>query len=390
MPATDTSRLTATSTFRGSAWERWQGATLLVAGLGAIGQRLGTEARRAGASVLAVDPDVGERSNLATQPVEVGTPKAESFVAACARVAPGRARGLRGDVRSLGVGEIARCALILDCTDAAALAPILTRISNGLGLPLLRAALDGSGERELGRVRASHGGAGHACQVCSYAAADLARGRVATPCPGSPADDRPPTLAGGAMAMTIAGIALLQAQRLVGGNDLERALDREIVLDLSSGALFELTLRRSERCISGHERWDPRPIGLSARSTTLGELFDVARAELGADATLEPFANPLCFAAGCPCGASVAAAGTPWCEPPRCASCGARAQWRRELELHRLDFARARALGLLDRTLADLGFPRSGALFIARAGTDRVAHLCLSLDPSTPRFGELP
>ena len=56
----------------------------------------------------------------------------------------------------------------VDCTDDPALAHPLALLSNGLSLPLVRLAVDGSGQRELGRVSVSHGGGGHACQLCSY------------------------------------------------------------------------------------------------------------------------------------------------------------------------------------------------------------------------------
>ena len=57
----------------------------------------------------------------------------------------------------------------------------MTLLSNGLGVPLVRVAVDGTGTQELGRVLVSHGGAGRACQICNSAESDL-RGRGRTPC----------------------------------------------------------------------------------------------------------------------------------------------------------------------------------------------------------------
>lgn len=362
-------RLRLTGTFLGDAHERWLRARLGVVGCGNLGSRIALEAVRSGASVCAIDHDIGSEENLGTQIVEAGVAKAESIARACEVLAPGSARALTRDVRHVGIGTLRELDLLLDATDDPTLAGPLTLISNGLRIPLLRVALDGTGETESGRVLASHGGGGRACQLCTYSPRDLGADFARTPCPGRDGSGPPPTLAGGAIGMAAAGLGLLQAQRLLGGNDAELVLDREVLIDLGASAIHVFGLVRSEGCLSGHETWDPLPVGRSAAEMTLDGLFEVALRELGpsADPTIEPFLHPLCLAAACACGEAVRAVGTSWAPAPACPRCGGAMRWREDLRWPRLRRAQAAELGVLDVPLTRLGLPSDGALVAAFA-----------------------
>jgi hypothetical protein len=202
-----------------------------------------------------------------------------------------------------------------------------------------------------------------------------------TPDQGTPdlADAPPgrrPTLAGGAIGMAVAGLGLLQAQRLVGGNDVELALGREVLLDLGAPQCLSLELRRSPGCLSGHARWELVRLPRRASSGPLSLLFEAAGDLLGADAILEPFAHPLCLEATCACGARVAATGTRWAPAPACPSCGAETTWNSSAQVARLSADAARQLGIADASLQALGLPEAGALISARAG-GRCIHLLL-------------
>ncbi len=204
-----------------------------------------------------------------------GSWKVEAAVAACDAIRPGVARGFAHDIRHAGIQRWLHCDVMLDCTDDPALAWPLTESSNGTAVPLLRCAVDGSGHLELGRVLCSHGGAAHACQLCSYSLNDLRATLPRTACPGQ-ARERPPTLAGGAIASAIAGLGILQAQRLVSGNDVERVLGRELILDLSNHRLLEIELTRCERCLSGHRRWEELIEVQPTNHRDLAAIFDLA------------------------------------------------------------------------------------------------------------------
>jgi hypothetical protein len=335
--------------------------------------------------VTVVDPDTVEIVNLASQEYRAldaglgaadtgssgarGSSKASAVVNRCDEIEPGRAVGLCCDVRHVGVGEFRRFELIVDATDDPDLAYPLTLISNGIGVPLLRVAVDGTGAMELGRVLTSTGGDGHACQICHYSARDLRPRGARLPCPGNVGTGPNATLAGGALGMSVAGLAVLQAQRMVGGNHLESVVNREIVLDLSRFEIHALQLERSDRCLSGHVTWDVISLQQSVSSTSLGDLFRIGRERLGpgVDLGLEPFLHPLCVAARCPCGRWISAIGSVWAEPPRCPACGQASAWSRELLVPSLSERQAAELGVRDRSLSSLGLPSSGALVLARA-----------------------
>lgn len=376
-------RLRRTVTFRGGKLLAWLRARLFFVGAGNLGGRAAVEAARSGALVEVCDGGVGAEANRGTQSVAPGVPKSVSVAAACNALAPGSARAIPADVRSVGLDTLRACDVLLDCSDDPGLAWPLTELSNGLGIPLLRLALDGSGRREVGRVLTSSGASGHACQVCPCSPADLRRHAPATPCPGGTAAEPAPTLAGGALGMAIAGIGVLQAQRLVTGNDLEQVLERELVLDLTHGELLATRLRRSEDCLSRHERWNLVPARLAADAATLADVFARCVRELGTtDVVLEPYGHPLGLHLSCACGAQRLAAGSIWSAGPACARCGRDMRWTRDVLLPRFGSAQARELGILARTPAELGLPADGALLVARAPGRPALRLLFS--PSGP------
>ena len=372
------SRLRETATFRGDALERWQGSRLLLVGAGALGSRLAPELVLSGAATFVCDPDQGGLENLGTQRIGAGTEKVVSVVQTCDAIARGRAEGLACDVRHLGVGVIRQFDAIIDCSDDPNLAVVLTEISNGCAIPLLRSAVDGTGRAEWGRVLTSHGGAEHSCQLCSYSVRDLQAHFARMPCPHLPGHARAPTLAGGALATTVAGLGLLQAQRLLGGNDRGLVLDREVILDLDNFETHCFELTRSSRCLSGHVRWDLTELGRNATETTVADCFAVAREELGdSNIIFEPYLHPICVGAICSCSATSDVAGTAWAARRECPRCGESMTWRQDLKWPRLRVEHCRELGICDVSLAELGLPERGAMVHLRTATGGSMRLVL-------------
>jgi len=365
------SRLAASRTLGHGAMEPWYASTIAVIGCGGLGELFAIEAVRSGASVLVLDPDTTEERNLGNQGGEPGRPKVATFLERAERIAPGRTRVAPVDARHVGVGTFREVDLLVDTSDDPTLSFPFVLLSNGLGLPFLRLAIDGSGGREYGRVACSHGGAGHACAACSWRREDLGRASVPTPCPDHGDPERAPTLAGRAISLAIAGIGLIQAQRLLGGNEAGAVLGRELLLDLDGGALLPLELDRVEACVSRHERWDLFPTGLDATETTVEGLFAVASRELGGaeEVELEAWLHPLFLQCWCRCGATARAVGTRWAPTPSCPECGDAMHWRREMSLQRFNRRQARPLEIEGRTCASLGLPERGALVLASAPT---------------------
>ena len=363
-------RLRRTSVLGGEAFSRWTNATVLVIGAGALGA-IAKEAVRAGAKVIIADFDVTKEENLGTQAGRIDLPKALSMADDCDAILSGRSQGLVIDARHLGVGVFAGVDLIIDATDDPSLAVFLTLVSNGVGVPLMRVAVDGSGRHEFGRVLVSHGAQGHACQICSWEAKDLLRGVPRTPCPGRPSGP-PPTLATNATAMTITGIGLLQAMRLVASND-PQALDREVLVDLDNLQILPQRLVRSEECLSGHRRWDLEFINRTAAEMTFGDAVKLVQQRLEATAEIEPFNHPLWTAAEClECRDVRQAVGSIWISPPPCRVCGSQTKWRLGSDRVRFSLEDAKQLEIENNSLAKLGLPESGAMLIGKAGRRRV------------------
>ena len=129
-------------------------STVLVVGVGGIGAPCAWALADAGvASVLLVDPDVVEPSNLPRQVLfgldDVGRPKAAAAAAHLAR--PGRT--VEGVVTSFDATTadalLARAAVVVDATDGAATKDLVHALAVAAGKPVVHAAGLGSEGRVL-------------------------------------------------------------------------------------------------------------------------------------------------------------------------------------------------------------------------------------------------
>ena len=140
-------RLSATATFRDRGMVLWPAAVIGIIGSGLLGYRVAIEAVCSGARrVIIWDYDIGQESNLGNQFCQPGVPKVFSTVQACDRIRPSVAAGSCCDVRHAGLSQLRECDVLVDCSDDPGLAWTLTEISNGLRIPLVRCAVDGSGQ----------------------------------------------------------------------------------------------------------------------------------------------------------------------------------------------------------------------------------------------------
>jgi hypothetical protein len=366
-----------TPAFSGGGFGNWLGVHLAIFGAGMLGSRLSEEAVMAGAHVVLFDPDVGTVSNLGNQQCQPGRLKVESVRERCEAIRPGHLTPFAYDVRHANLRRLRTCPLWFDCTDDPNLAWRLTELSNGLGSYLIRCAVDGSGQAEIGRVLVSAGGKEHACQCCTYSLEDIVRHRRRTPCLGAPAATAQPTLAGGAIAAGTAGLALSLGQRLIAGKDMERILAHEFLLDWTNFQLLPLRVERCAECLTGHQVWEPIELGVGAADGTLACVFAAAEDELGArQLDIEPYLHPLNTQASCGCGAVVAAVGTDWAAPPACSKCASPTRWLSEVQVDRVTREQAAQWDILDTPLAELGIP-CGAMLVARTRGRRPRHLLL-------------
>jgi len=377
-------KLSRTPTFRENGLAVWSSTTLGIVGAGMLGDRLAREAILSGVGEVRIwDFDQTEPHNLGNQFGRVGQVKVQYLAEQCDAIRPGRVRAFPTDVRHAGIRQLQQCDILIDCSDDPRLVWPLTEISNGLELPLLRAAVDGTGQMEMGRVLASGAAAGTACQLCSFSLEDLIRHRTRRGCPAGRDDPVDPTLAGGALGSVVAGVALLQAQRLRTGNDREHVIDREVLVDLSNMQLLEIKLERSAVCLSGHRRWSPTPVDLHPDDASLNDLFTAAKqipdptlAAHDDDIELSFYLHPLNIQASCSCGTAVQAVGTQWAAEPECPACQTAMQWLEETQIDQVSRQRAEQLNILHRPLADLGIP-TGAMVLVLANGGLVHRLLL-------------
>jgi hypothetical protein len=371
-------RLVRTSLFTADSVRTWTEARLGIVGAGAIGGRVAHEAVLSGIGSVAVwDFDVTEPGNLWNQFGDIGVAKVDGLVRRCDMIRPGRVTGHKYDVRHTGIRPLLDCDLLIDCSDDPGLVWTLSEISNGIGLPYMRAAVDGSGLQDMGRVACWRLGLGSACPICPYSPEDLQRSFARTPCPAATGDERPPTLAGSAISSVIAGYALHQAQRLIAGTDDDRVIDRELLVDMTNGHFHEIQLPPSASCLSGHRHWDWLDMPQTVNETTLADVFALAQSCLEPDdLCLAAYQHPLNDQAVCNCGASTAAFGSAWAEPPICGSCGRRMQWLGSMQRVEFDEAWAAEVGILRQPLSTLGLP-PGVMFVARDQTRILGRILL-------------
>jgi len=373
------SRLRNSHLMRGGGHDAWRNAHIVLVGAGMLGGRFAIEAARAGAGRLTIfDPQTTGEENTATQLGEPAKPKATSIATQCRQVAADDAQmiGVVGDVRHAGFEVLASADLIVDCTDDVTLELTLTEISNGLAVPLLRIAVDGSGNREYGRVLSSHGGGGAACQLCASSFDSLPAGATTTPCLGADAGP-PPTLASTATAMAICGIGLTQAIKIVAGD--ESALNREILFDLDHMRILPAQLVRSEECISEHTTWKLHALDTPADEATFGSLFELASQAAGDTiVSLSPFNHPLHTAWTCSgCGHSQHGVGTAWMTPPACSGCGRTTRPHPGRTIASVTPETAAGLNIASTPLAQLGLPAGGAVLLAARSHGRALRFVL-------------
>ncbi|NQT39225.1 MAG: hypothetical protein HQ581_17130 [Planctomycetes bacterium] len=134
-----------------ASFAAWSKCSLTVAGAGMLGQRITTEAVRAGTRVHLIDMDIiTDPFKLGRRFGETGQFKAVAVKAAADAIRPGYVEPWVTDARHHGVGAYASTGVILDASDDPTLAVFLTTVSNGLGVPLIRVAVAAS-HRRAGR-----------------------------------------------------------------------------------------------------------------------------------------------------------------------------------------------------------------------------------------------
>ncbi len=167
---------------------RLASSTLLVAGVGALGNEVAKDLALLGAGrLLLVDFDRVEPSNLSRsllfRPGDAGRPKVRAAARALRALNPAvEVEEVEGDLRwDLGLGTLRRCGLAFGCLANREARLALNRMCRSVGVPWVNGGLDRwDGLVEFYPPR-------EACYECSFTAADYAAVAERYSCPARPA-----------------------------------------------------------------------------------------------------------------------------------------------------------------------------------------------------------
>ncbi len=356
---------------------RLQRSRVAIAGAGNIGGELARHAAMLGIGLLLVDCDTVREENLGTgfSPAHLHLPKVEARRRALQELNPGcPIETLYADIERIGLGALRGVDLILCCLDSRRARAALNELATRLGLPLVDAAIDGTGKSLFARVAAYHPARGSACYLCPYDGAGLEqiRGRkTAERCPSllGPADADPPTLAISAAGAAAAAAQLVWGLQILLGRG-ERIIGREMYFDLERGLLSTHALRPNPACALDH-----RPLTLTpARCPTVEETFRAGEQVLGAEVTLQLHRFSIATELRCPgCGSSRKPARLLEALTAADAECACGSTMQPVGLVDR--FGRAEAQEFLSRSWREIGLPDADVLTAASGGAE--VHLLL-------------
>jgi molybdopterin/thiamine biosynthesis adenylyltransferase len=292
------------------------GGPVALAGLGTLGARVTLSLAALGVQLLLIDHGLVEPVNVGIQPYtadDLGLKKTEALRRRVQSIRADLPVACFGDqVERIGPRVLADCRLVIGAVDSFRSRLWLAQTTTHLEIPYLDLALDGTGRSLLGRVSGydvAHGGACYACgwDDATWESVTYDEGisgcvalAMALALPSSTGSDSPATLALPGLAEVIAGIAAIQATRLLLGAERERVVDRECRINLSSGRYSEVRRSRSSHCRLSHQRWSTFLLDCRPADLTVGSLFDLATLHLGGDVSLAVYSEPLVFEAACP------------------------------------------------------------------------------------------
>jgi adenylyltransferase/sulfurtransferase len=242
------------------AHTRLAASSVLVAGCGSVGARVGMHVARLGVGEVAlVDPKVF-KPNFGTQaimPDDVGAPKAVQIAHRAKAVAPDtRVRAAVASLQDLDWGDIADFDVIIASTDNLKAEVEIGRVAMGLGIPLLYASVHGP--TLTAQLRVLTGRADGACIACNFTDAEwqmAAEDQARFECAGGDAGDAAPTMSVSALCGLAADMASLQLLRhlLDLGQPLE---DTMLEFNGYTSSTLSSPLHPNPACRAGHERFD--------------------------------------------------------------------------------------------------------------------------------------
>jgi molybdopterin/thiamine biosynthesis adenylyltransferase len=356
------------------------GEPILIAGVGNLGHRAAAGLAPLKVPLWLVDHGLFETENVGLQLFTVrdlGHNKAGAAQRHLLDIDPLLpVRAFAGDIRAFDLRELRGCRLVIGCLDNLSDRLWLMQTTMHFGIPYLDVALDGSGQSLYGRVSGLAGNHETACLACGWDDSNWQEVADETPAACRALWNKPatvaPTLALPGLSDMVAGLAGVQATRLLLGFETDRVLGREVRLNLTTGDLAETRLRRDPQCRLDHRRWAIDPVERSASQTTLCDLFEYATSELGGDVRLSVYGDHLLLEAACPTCRRRLVACRLGSALPDCGECGTPLV---ELSTHQRDwFDEQDVAADLGRAWAELGL-KAGRAVLARGRNGDRAYL---------------
>ncbi len=286
-----------------SWWDRKdvEAAKVLVVGAGALGNEVIKNLALMGVgSIYVVDFDTIEAANLSRSPLfresDSGRRKAEVAAARAKELNPGiRIQYLHGDITTqLGLGVIRRMDVIIGCLDNREARLALNRFAYWMGKPWV----DGAIQEMLGLVRVFIPGQGACfeCTLTEQARRDLS---VRYSCPLLARQNilmgKVPTTP--TIASIIGAMQSQEALKLIHGLPVEPG--KVTHFNGMVNQMHTTAYRSREDCESHWNYGAISELPLRAESTTMHELLNIARADLGSEALVE-LDQELIIAIECP------------------------------------------------------------------------------------------
>lgn len=365
--------------------------TVGIIGTGTLGSDITRHCAMLGIPMVLIDRGIVEPENLGTQgfaACHVGLPKVEARARQVQQLNPAcQVVVYHTDIEALGLAALRHVDLLLCCLDSFTARLILHEVTWRLGIPMVDAALDGSGERLYGRISVYDPRQPEApCMLCPWDATTYAQVRQEQAGQGCPtwltaaasASDAPPTLAISSLASVVAGLQTIQAIRLLLGDT--SGVGHEQIIDVDHILFQDAVVRRAAHCRFDHEIWPLTAPQSSAWRRPVGDLFRQAETALDGAVTLQVHHRLLATELLCStCGSKQPIAKFVHAIPSAemTCTCGGLAQ---PVGFSCLGaFNRSQADGFIHHTWQQLGLPIDDVV-TARCPTRHKAHFIISMN----------
>ena len=294
---------------------RLSGLSVAIAGAGSIGLGIVDRLVRLGIrSLLVTDPARFKKESMLTHPIvtpsAIGTPKAVFAARHAGKTSPQNlVRFAVGEIQDLPLFELACCDMIIAATDTLQSELVIAALARRLGIPLVRAAVEG---QTLTAQVAIYSNSSDAtpCPGCSFGRQEWEQVDTAVrfSCAGSgeleDPTEREPTMSTPGLCGTAADLAVNQVLRLVLG--LGQPVMDTLLTYCALGNVASVTeMRRHRDCPCDHRPFSRVRLDGKLADETAADLLTASNLGVPSDLTLAIDGFVYIERAACACGQPV-------------------------------------------------------------------------------------